>query len=52
MTDSEFVKAKNFVLHVKTINDTAERAVKLPYEYVNILTKNRKIFLYFLIFYI
>ena len=41
-SDGEFVKARNFVLHVKTVNDTAERAVKLASEYVNILTKDSK----------
>ena len=41
-SDGEFVKARNFVLHIKTVNDTAERAVKLASEYVNILTKDSK----------
>ncbi len=41
-SDGEFVKARNFVLHVKTVNDTAERAVELASEYVNILTKDSK----------
>ena len=41
-SDSEFVKAWNFVLHVKTVNDTAKRAMKLTPECVNILTKDSK----------
>ena len=41
-SDGELVKARNFVLHIKTVNDTAERAVKLASEYVNILTKDSK----------
>ena len=40
-SDGEFVKARNFVLHVKTVNDTAERAVKLASEYVNILSPHQ-----------
>ena len=30
--DGKFVKARNFVLHVKTVNDTAKRVVKLASE--------------------
>ena len=41
--DTEYKKAEQFVRTVKTVNDCAERGVKMISEYAAILTKNEKV---------
>lgn len=39
-TDPDFNKFRNFVLHLKVVNDLAERGVKICQDFINVLSKN------------
>jgi hypothetical protein len=42
-TDPDFIKAADYVRHVKVVNDAAERGVKLCSDYLKILSKDEAI---------
>jgi len=42
-TDPDFIKAADYVRHVRVVNDAAERGVKLCSDYLKILSKDEAI---------